>query len=224
MQMDGVASGGPATDGSGGQVMVLATTNCPWDLDDAIRRRLEKRVYVPLPDLASRNDIFAINLSGMRLASDVRALDLADRTDGYSGADINLVCREASMMPMRRLIVDKSPEEIQLMHSEGLLQAPTVFMSDFAEVSAFSSASQPLPLESDRSYSAGDAFSFYFNTSLFHIDYYRRFKIPAHRSAKLTSVGSKPGTPPLVQDSSATMLLRVLLWLKPRRILPLDVA
>ena len=144
--MDGITSGGvgagaaaaavTAAGGGGGQVMVLAPTNCPWDLDDAIRRRLEKRVYVPLPDLPSRNDIFAINLSGMRLAGDVRVLDLADRTDGYSGADINLVCREASMMPMRRLIMDKNPEEIQAMHSQGLLQAPTVYMDDFAEVSS----------------------------------------------------------------------------------------
>ena len=140
MQMDGITSSvtevKPGVDeGAGtGQVMVLATTNCPWNLDDAIRRRLEKRVYVPLPDLASRNDIFSINLSGMRLANDVRVLELADQTEGYSGADINLICREASMMPMRRLIADKNPEEIQVMHSEGLLQAPTVYMSDFAEV------------------------------------------------------------------------------------------
>jgi len=43
-------------------VMVLAATNRPWDLDEAIRRRLEKRVYIPLPTAAGRKRLFEINL------------------------------------------------------------------------------------------------------------------------------------------------------------------
>ena len=52
-QMDGIAS---AADG-GGLVMVLATSNTPWDLDEALRRRLEKRIYIPLPDEAARQQV-----------------------------------------------------------------------------------------------------------------------------------------------------------------------
>jgi katanin p60 ATPase-containing subunit A1 len=47
--------------------MVLAATNRPWDLDDALRRRLEKRIYIPLPSEEGRRDLFKINLKGVPL-------------------------------------------------------------------------------------------------------------------------------------------------------------
>ena len=47
------------------QVMVLAATNRPWDLDEALRRRLEKRIYIPLPNELGRRDLFKINLKGV---------------------------------------------------------------------------------------------------------------------------------------------------------------
>lgn len=49
------------------RVLVLATTNRPWDLDAAIRRRLEKRVYVPMPDTEARKQMFAIHLASVQL-------------------------------------------------------------------------------------------------------------------------------------------------------------
>jgi katanin p60 ATPase-containing subunit A1 len=143
---------------SHGGVMVLATTNCPWDLDDAMRRRLEKRVYVPLPDLSARRELFALCLRGIpceeqgeeqedrdRDSEEVSdssmagssgilnvnvpqkgtsqvSLSLSARlaafTEGYSGADVRLVCREASMVPMRRLLEEKSPLEIQMLRKQ----------------------------------------------------------------------------------------------------------
>lgn len=88
-QMDGVMSSASG----GGRVMVMATTNCPWDLDDALRRRLEKRIYVPLPDAAARVAMFRLNLGCIPGASQPEEVlrRLADATAGYSGADIHVV-------------------------------------------------------------------------------------------------------------------------------------
>jgi katanin p60 ATPase-containing subunit A1 len=51
--------------------MVLAATNRPQDIDDAIRRRLEKRVYIPLPTEVGRKQLFEINLRGEDVSEDV---------------------------------------------------------------------------------------------------------------------------------------------------------
>jgi katanin p60 ATPase-containing subunit A1 len=51
--------------------MVLAATNRPQDIDDAIRRRLEKRVYIPLPTEIGRKQLFEINLRGEDVSEDV---------------------------------------------------------------------------------------------------------------------------------------------------------
>ncbi len=83
--------------------MVLGATNLPWDLDDAIRRRLEKRIYIPLPDSDTRQELFKLNLSCLPLDPGVRFEELAKLSDGYSGADISIVCRDASMMGIRKL-------------------------------------------------------------------------------------------------------------------------
>ena len=69
-QMDGVASGDNAK-GEGKNVIVLATTNCPWDVDEAMRRRLEKRIYIPLPDEEARKEMFHIYLKSVALSPDV---------------------------------------------------------------------------------------------------------------------------------------------------------
>lgn len=106
--------------------MVLATTNCPWDLDEALRRRLEKRIYIPLPDLVARTELFEICLRNIPVAENVSPTSLARETQGYSGADIHLVCREAAMMPMRRLLAQHSPQEINELKKRGELHIPPV--------------------------------------------------------------------------------------------------
>lgn len=73
--------------------MVLGATNHPWDLDDAMRRRLEKRIYIPLPDIDTRKQLLEINLRGVQYTPDVDLALIADKLEGYSGSDITGVCR-----------------------------------------------------------------------------------------------------------------------------------
>jgi katanin p60 ATPase-containing subunit A1 len=82
----------------------MAASNTPWDLDVALLRRLEKRVLVPLPVCAAREAMLRKHLAS-RAAPDVDFGNFAARMgDGYSGADLELVCREAAMRPVRRLV------------------------------------------------------------------------------------------------------------------------
>ena len=69
-------------------VLLLAATNCPWDLDDAFRRRLEKRIYIGLPDLETRISLLRQSLIAVKVDEDVHLQELAATMDGYSGADM----------------------------------------------------------------------------------------------------------------------------------------
>ena len=83
-------------------VTILGATNHPWDLDEALRRRFEKRIYIPLPNKEGRKQVFEINLKGVAVDKDVNFDELVKKTEGYSGADITNICREAAFMQMRR--------------------------------------------------------------------------------------------------------------------------
>ncbi|KAL1562584.1 katanin p60 ATPase-containing subunit A-like 2 isoform X1 [Salvia divinorum] len=92
-------------------VFVLAATNLPWELDAAMLRRLEKRILVPLPEPEARQAMFEELLpskSGEELSYDL----LVEKTDGYSGSDLRLLCKEAAMQPLRRLMatLEETPE------------------------------------------------------------------------------------------------------------------
>ena len=98
IQMDGLAK-------TEGLVFVLAASNLPWEHDMALLRRLEKRVLVPLPDAAARRNMLHKWLQG-RAAPDAALDAYADdgATAGYSGSDLHLLCKEAAMRPVRRLV------------------------------------------------------------------------------------------------------------------------
>ncbi|RLN57042.1 hypothetical protein BBJ29_001342 [Phytophthora kernoviae] len=84
-------------------VFVLAASNLPWDLDAAMLRRLEKRVLVDFPSLEARIALFSTLLTPYT-PSDFAFDEAAKLTEGYSGADIKLVAKEACMAPVRRLM------------------------------------------------------------------------------------------------------------------------
>ncbi|CAG9568116.1 unnamed protein product [Danaus chrysippus] len=117
VQMDGLGS---ATDEPAKVVMVLAATNFPWDIDEALRRRLEKRIYIPLPTQEGREALLQINLREVKVDPEVDLRLIAKKLDGYSGADITNVCRDASMMSMRRKIAGLKPEQIKQLAKEEL--------------------------------------------------------------------------------------------------------
>ena len=85
-------------------VVIIAATNRPDILDPAILRpgRIDRMIYVPPPDEEARLKIFEIHTRNMPLAKDVDLKQLAKMTAGYSGADIEGVCREAAMNALRR--------------------------------------------------------------------------------------------------------------------------
>ncbi|GIY95578.1 vacuolar protein sorting-associated protein 4B [Caerostris extrusa] len=95
VQMQGV---GNDNDG----ILVVGATNIPWVLDSAIRRRFEKRIYIPLPDIRARRAIFELSVGDTpHELTDKDFKILAERTDGFSGADISVLVQDALMQPVR---------------------------------------------------------------------------------------------------------------------------
>ena len=85
-------------------VLVLGATNIPWGLDSAIRRRFEKRIYIPLPEAEARTVMFKLNLGATpNVITEQQFVELGKRAQGYSGADVAIVVRDALMQPVRKV-------------------------------------------------------------------------------------------------------------------------
>eukprot|EP00871_Galdieria_phlegrea_P005696 jgi/Galph1/613/GphlegSOOS_G5367.1 len=95
VQMQGVSN-----DSDG--ILVLGATNIPFSLDSAIRRRFERRIYIPLPNIQARERMFQIHIGNT--PHELAAKDfheLAMLTEGFSGSDIAVLVRDAIMQPVR---------------------------------------------------------------------------------------------------------------------------
>jgi transitional endoplasmic reticulum ATPase len=95
-------------------VVVIATSNRPDLIDPALLRpgRLDRHVHVPVPDEEARRAIFEVHTREKPLADDVDLDRLARRTEGYVGADVEAVTREAAMAASREFINSVEPEDI----------------------------------------------------------------------------------------------------------------
>ncbi|KAL3835198.1 hypothetical protein ACJIZ3_009934 [Penstemon smallii] len=89
------------------RILILGATNRPFDLDDAVIRRLPRRIYVDLPDAENRLKILKIILARENLVSGFSFEQLVNDTDGYSGSDLKNLCIAAAYRPVQELIEEE---------------------------------------------------------------------------------------------------------------------
>ncbi|XP_018367061.1 PREDICTED: fidgetin-like protein 1 isoform X2 [Trachymyrmex cornetzi] len=150
VQLDGAATS------EEDRILIVGATNRPQELDEAARRRLVKRLYVPLPELEARKQI--INNLLMSVNHDLNEeaiMKVAEKSAGYSGADMTNLCKEASMEPIRSIpfsqLEDVRMEEVRHITNTDFEQAlinvrPSVSQSDLK-----------IYIEWDRIYGSGTA-------------------------------------------------------------------
>ncbi|XP_077159399.1 fidgetin-like protein 1 isoform X2 [Paroedura picta] len=112
VQLDG------ATTSSEDRILVVGATNRPQEIDEAARRRLVKRLYIPLPEASARRQIVSHLMSKEHCSLTEEEVDLiVKKSDGFSGADMTQLCREASLGPIRSLqsvdITTITPEQVR---------------------------------------------------------------------------------------------------------------
>lgn len=84
------------------RLLIIGATNRPSELDEAARRRFTRRLYIPLPDVNARITIVRSLLKGSESnLTEEEFRDIANKTDGFSGADMATLCKEAAMFPVR---------------------------------------------------------------------------------------------------------------------------
>ncbi|XWS37125.1 hypothetical protein CRYUN_Cryun19dG0016600 [Craigia yunnanensis] len=111
------------------RVLVLAATNRPFDLDEAVIRRLPRRLMVNLPDAANRAKILKVILAKEDLSPDVDFDAVASMADGYSGSDLKNLCVTAAHRPIKE-ILEKEKKEQAAALAEGKPLPPLSGSSD----------------------------------------------------------------------------------------------
>lgn len=93
-------------------LLILGATNYPWLLDQATFRRLQKMIYVGLPDQAAREKIFTLQFEGTPISENIDFNQFAEQTEGYSGADVARICTAAKKNAIRNMIASKAEKPI----------------------------------------------------------------------------------------------------------------
>ena len=114
-----------------GKVVVIAATNLPDTIDPALRRpgRFDREIEIGVPDVNDRKEILQVHTRGMPITQDVDIGYFASKTHGYSGADLEALCREAGMKALRRVLPDIKGGDIEI--SPDLLNKLEVTKTDF---------------------------------------------------------------------------------------------
>ncbi|KAK3848046.1 MAG: P-loop containing nucleoside triphosphate hydrolase protein [Linnemannia gamsii] len=99
VQFDGVGVGGEED-----RILIVGATNRPQEIDEAARRRFQKRLYIPLPEYEGRRGLMNKLLeSQAHELNEDQIKDICERTAGYSGSDMTGLCREAALGPVRAI-------------------------------------------------------------------------------------------------------------------------
>ncbi|MCD6247638.1 MAG: CDC48 family AAA ATPase [Candidatus Diapherotrites archaeon] len=118
---------------SRGQVVVIAATNRPEALDEALRRpgRFDREIAINVPGQKARKEILQIHTRGMPLSKDVDLDRLAEMTIGYTGADLEMLCKEAAMKALKKYLPELKKYEEKV--PTEVLEKIEVTMHDFLE-------------------------------------------------------------------------------------------
>jgi SpoVK/Ycf46/Vps4 family AAA+-type ATPase len=121
-EMDGINGKSKET-----QLYVIGATNKPWSLEAGFLRRFQKRIYVTLPDIASRTNLFNQYTTPLKKEKTLKNEELAKYTEGYSASDIKDICQSAQLRVVNELFESGKATDVQ--------QSPrAILTSDFKEI------------------------------------------------------------------------------------------
>lgn len=106
------------------RVVIMGATNRPDILDKALIRpgRFDRLIYIPPPDFEARKEIFSINIKKMNVEGVIDIDNLSENTEQFSGAEINLICREAGMNAITRDLLNPIIEQEDFLHGIKLIK------------------------------------------------------------------------------------------------------
>lgn len=126
-EMDGINGKGKDI-----KMYVIGATNKPWSLDWPFLRRFQKRVYVPLPTLEARENLFELYTAQLKKDDKVKESELAKIFDGYSASDIKDICQSAQLKIVNELF--SSPTYHEPVAGEAPSQPRPLSMADFRDI------------------------------------------------------------------------------------------